>query len=82
MSDQIINHAVETTISTAASKTTYMGAGMTIGGWLLSSQFAVLIGIVLGVAGFLVNWFYKYKQDRREQIEHNAKMAVLESKNE
>ncbi len=78
--EQVVTHAAETAISTAASKTTYMGAGMTIGGWLLSSQFAVLVGIVLGIAGFLVNWYYKHKQDRREQVEHKRKLAYYDNK--
>lgn len=82
MQEQAVTHAVEASISAASSKATYAGAGMTIGGWLLSSEFAVLVGIVLGVAGFVVNWYYKFKQDRREQTEHARKMAYYENKNE
>lgn len=67
-------HTVDGTIAAAGSKTTYAGAGMTVGGWLLSSEFAVLVGIVIGVAGFLVNWYYRHKQDLRERAEHQARM--------
>lgn len=77
--DQIVTHAVDASIASAASKTTYAGAGMTVGGWFLSSEFAVLAGIVLGIAGFLVNWYYKHKQDRREAVEHKRKMALFEA---
>lgn len=77
--DQIVTHAVDASIASAASKTTYAGAGMTVGGWFLSSEFAVLAGIVLGIAGFLVNWYYKHKQDRRESMEHQRKMALFEA---
>lgn len=68
--------AIETTAAAVGSKATYTGAGMTLSGWLLSSEFAVLAGLVLGVAGFLVNWYYKYKADKRMQREHEARMGL------
>jgi hypothetical protein len=85
----LANHTVDGTIAAAGSKATYTGAGMTVGGWLLSSEFAVLVGIVIGVAGFFVNWFYKHRQDERERAyrrlqderdhaEHEARMRAYE----
>ena len=70
--------AVDATIAAVGSKATYTGAGMTISGWFLSSEFAVLAGIVLGVAGFTVNWYYKHKQDRREQAVHDLRMRQMD----
>ena len=66
--------ATDAVVAAAASKATYTGAGMTVGGWFLSSEFAVLVGLILGVAGFLVNWYYRAKDDRRNQIEHDERM--------
>ncbi|MEN6304212.1 MAG: holin, partial [Armatimonadia bacterium] len=63
-------HTIDATIAAASSKATYTGAGMTIGGWFMSSEFAVLMGIVIGVAGFFVNWYYRHKEDKRQQLEH------------
>lgn len=88
VSDHHVEHArttLDTAVATAASKATYTGAGMTIGGWLLSSEFAVLFGMLLGLFGFFVNWYYKAKiaaaeikrlQDanEREKAEHLARM--------
>lgn len=71
---ELANQTMDGTIAAASSKATYTGAGMTVGGWLLSSEFAVLVGIVIGVAGFLVNWFYRHRQDAREREEHEARM--------
>lgn len=71
---ELANHTMDGTIAAAGSKATYTGAGMTVGGWLLSSEFAVLIGVLIGVAGFLVNWFYRHRQDERERAEHEARM--------
>lgn len=83
------SQAVDATISAVGSKATYTGAGMTIGGWFLSSEFAVLMGMLIGVAGFLVNWYYKHKltmaeirlkeeQAAREREAHAARMGMYQ----
>lgn len=83
------SHAIETTLAATGSKATYTGAGMTIGGWFLSSEFAVLMGMIIGVAGFLVNWYYKHKltmaqirlqeeQAAREREAHAARMGMYQ----
>jgi len=53
--------SVEAALAAAGSKATYTGSGMVLSGWLFSSEFAVLVGIVIGLGGFLVNWYYKHK---------------------
>lgn len=70
--------AFETTMAAAGSKATYTGAGASIMGWVLSSEFGVLIGLILGVGGFAINWYYKHKQDKREQAEHDRRMGLYE----
>lgn len=80
------SHTIDATVAAVGSKATYTGAGMTISGWILSSEFAVLVGMVIGVAGFIVNWYYKHKlttaeirlreeQAERERIEHQYRMG-------
>ncbi|MET3371365.1 putative membrane protein [Variovorax boronicumulans] len=59
------NEAVEAATAAVASKSTYAGAGSMIVGWIFSNEFAVLIGMVVGVAGLLINWYYKTKADHR-----------------
>ena len=86
---QAASHTLDAAVAGAASKTTYAGAGMTVGGWLLSSEFAVLFGMALGLAGFIVNWAYKHKltkteirlreeQAERDRIEHAARMGMYQ----
>ncbi len=70
--------AFETAMATAGSKATFGGASTSIVSWMLSSEFGILFGLVLGLAGFLVNLYYKHKQDKREQIEHDRKMGMYE----
>ncbi|MEN9317362.1 MAG: hypothetical protein RIS35_3755 [Pseudomonadota bacterium] len=82
-------HAVDTALSAAGSKATYTGASMTIFGWMLSSEFAVLIGMIVGVGGFFVNWYYKHKLTNeeirlkreaaeRERVEHEHRMGMMQ----
>jgi hypothetical protein len=66
----------EATMAAAGSKATYTGAGTSIMGWMLSSEFGILVGVVLGVGGFVVNWYYRAKEDRRREAEHNCRMGL------
>ena len=66
--------AFDATMATVGSKATYTGAGASILGWMMSSEFGVLIGIRLGVGGFLVNWYYKHKHYLLEKELHDKKM--------
>ena len=68
----------DATMAAAGSKATYTGAGATVAGWLLSSEFGVLVGVLIGVAGLLINWYYKHQQDKRERIEHERRMGLYE----
>lgn len=67
----------DATMAAAGSKATYTGAGTSVVGWVLSSEFGVLFGILLGTAGLAINWYYKHKQDKREQAEHERRMKEL-----
>lgn len=69
---------VDATVAAISSKVTYTGAGASILGWLMSSQAGILIGIMLGIAGFVVNWYYRAKEDRRQQTEHDRRMGLYE----
>jgi hypothetical protein len=71
-------HTVNATMAALGSKATYTGAGASILGWLMSSQAGIFFGILLGVGGFLVNWYYRAKEDRRQQIEHERRMGLYE----
>lgn len=65
---------LDATMAALGSKATYTGASTSIVGWFLSSQFGVLAGILIGIAGLCVNWYYKHKQDKREEAEHKRRM--------
>lgn len=70
--------AVDSTIAATAGKATYGGAATSIFGWLTSNEFAVLIGAFVAVGGFCVNWYYRHKEDKRQQAEHERRMGLYE----
>ena len=70
--------ALDSTIAAGASKTTYACAGISVGGWLVSSEAAVLVGMAIGLAGLIVNWYYRARDDRRAQAEHEARMRQIQ----
>ena len=57
--------ALEATAGAVGSEATYAGLTASVLGWLITNEFAVISGIVLGLAGLTVNWYYKLKADRR-----------------
>jgi hypothetical protein len=69
--------AIEVGVAAVASKSTYAGAGTSFLGWLFSSEFTVIFGIVVALVGLGVNWYYKAKADRRQRDWHEARMASL-----
>ena len=73
----------------AASKATYLGAGVTVGGSLSMNEMVGVAGLVLTLLTFAVNWYYKHKLTRaeitamqareaRESAEHRARMGLYE----
>lgn len=70
-----MHERVEQVIAASAPKVTYAGGAMGGSGFLLNDKVIGLLGLVIAVAGFLVNWHYKRKDDKRRQVEHEARMA-------
>jgi len=70
--------AYETTMAAVGSKATYGGASATVASWFMSSEFGMLMGILIGVAGLAINFYYKRKEDNRRQEEHDRKMGLYE----
>lgn len=70
-----LHERAEQLIAAAAPKVTYAGGAMGGSGFLLDDKVIGLLGLAIAVAGFLVNWYYKRKDDKRLQVEHEARMA-------
>jgi len=64
--------------SAAASKSTYMGVLSMFFGWLVSSNAAIVVGMLVGVAGLLVNWYYK-REDFKLRAAAERREAELDA---
>lgn len=62
-------------IGVAAGKAATFG-GATSAFWfgLTANEFAALCGVVVGVAGLILQWFYNRRRDKRERELHEVKL--------
>lgn len=72
MNNEAVNH-----LATLGDRTAGAGAGLGVFGWLLSSQFIGLAGLVVALIGVLIGWHYKREANRRHVAEHVLRMERL-----
>jgi hypothetical protein len=77
--------AVGAAIAASASKAMYAGGGVAGTGVMLDSQFFGLVGLLIAIAGFAVNLYYKRQEhslkreeNARQEAEHRARMGLYE----
>ena len=59
--------ATDLAVATAGFKVTNTGAGLLVGGFWLSNEFAVLLGLVCTVGGFAVTSIYRHRAHVKAQ---------------
>ena len=64
--------------ASAASKVSLGASATAVGGWFLSNEFAVLAGLIIGLVGLGVQWFYRHKEYKLREREHFARMSEFE----
>ena len=70
-------------IGVAVGKTAAYGGGASAFVFGLSAnEFAALCGIVVGVVGLAVQWYYNRRRDRREQELHAVKLKRWQDSDE
>ncbi len=69
-----MDESQQAALAAIGSKATYGGAGTSVAAWAVSSESGIIIGIVIGLAGLLVNWYYQRKRDMREDAESQHRM--------
>jgi hypothetical protein len=75
-------HAIDGTLAAVGTKATYTGAGAASVSWFLSSEFGILVGVVIGVAGLIAQIYYSRKRDKREQAIYELKMTLRSDRHE
>lgn len=68
----------ELIISAAASKSTYAGVVSMFLGWLVSNNAAIVVGMLVGVCGLLINWYYK-REDHKLRAAAGVREAELDA---
>lgn len=68
---------VEDAVSSIANHGMKGGAATSVFGWLTSNEGVAVIGVAVAVLGFIVNLYFKFRQDRREQVLQEAKISAL-----
>ena len=53
----------------AATKATYAGGGASVLGVLASIDWLAFAGLFIAIAGFLLNAYFQYKRNKREELE-------------
>ena len=73
---------VDASAAIAASKAaTYAGSGVAgISAWMGTIDWGFWISISVAMGGFLMNWYFAKKKDKRDEIEHKAYLGSLEGK--
>lgn len=71
--------AFDATAAAISSKVTYTGATAATASWLLSSEFGVLFGLLLGLLGLLTNLYFQHRRDKREEMLAQRQMDKMRS---
>ena len=74
-----VQNTLDTAAAAAANKLSLVGASGSVLAWLTSSSFGVLVGIIIGLAGLILNFYFKLRHDTREQAAHEAWLGYLKS---
>lgn len=64
-------------ITEISSKTTYTGAVAGFIAWFQNVDWLAVVGILLAFFGFVINQYYQWKRNRREEEKHKAEMEYL-----
>ena len=69
--------AADAALAASASKATYGGAASSGLGVMFSSEAAALAGALVAIVGLLINLYFRRRQDRREEMEHELRMRAI-----
>ncbi|TKR55310.1 holin [Allopusillimonas ginsengisoli] len=72
--------AVEATVISNSGKATMGGAATGVVGWLASVNWIGVSGILIALAGLIVNVYFQVRKDRRETAESRERVKALRAR--
>jgi hypothetical protein len=66
------NQLTDSAVASIGNKATGLGTAVTAAGWLTLNNIALIGGLLIAVAGFVVNWIYRHREDERLAARHRA----------
>ncbi|WP_151980594.1 holin [Acinetobacter guerrae] len=65
-----------------ASKAVGYGGSLSgvVSAWVGSIDLVVWVSVIIAIGGFLMNWYFARKKDKRDEIEHKAFLENLKIK--
>lgn len=70
---------IDATVASVSNKAVGAGSAVTVVSWFNSSNLGVWAGIAIGLAGLLVNWYYKHQNNKRADATHKAHLRAIEA---
>lgn len=66
--------------ATAGKLTLYAGGATSAVAWWQAVDWLAIGGITLALLGFLMNFYFSYQKNKREQLEHELRLKSYEDK--
>jgi NAD kinase len=80
-----MNEQIEAFLALMGQKLAQLGGGGAVFSWLLSEKGIALFGISIGLAGLVMQYVFRHRQDvrdaaeeSRQQAEHDRRMALYD----
>jgi hypothetical protein len=80
MGQHINDVAAEAAAISVSGKTTLGGSAAGIAGWLASINWLGLSGVLIALAGLVVNVYFQMRRDRREAAESRERIASMRAR--
>lgn len=69
------DQAAEATIAAVAQKFTVGGGATAAYGGITANDLLAYVGAIVAVLGLVIQWYYKRKDDRRQEELHKVRLA-------
>ena len=64
-------------MSSLIPKTTVGGTGIAAIGAVSHNELLAILGFVLSIGGFCINWYFQWKRDQRDAALHAAQLTKI-----